>query len=109
MVRPEQIRFLAKPNAEAPRARVLAVTFYGHDASVLLDLEAGAEKIMSRVPGHRAPRSGDDVWPQRRGRRHGLSASPTRTLAARAVRLDARAISASPIERCGARNKEHLP
>lgn len=62
MVRPEQIRFLSKPDAEAPRARVLAVTFYGHDASVLLELEARATQVMSLVPGYRAPRSGDDVW-----------------------------------------------
>jgi iron(III) transport system ATP-binding protein len=62
MVRPEQIRFLAKPDADAPRATVLSVTFYGHDASVLLELEAGATRIMSRVPGYRAPQPGDDVW-----------------------------------------------
>ncbi|HEY1779022.1 MAG TPA: ABC transporter ATP-binding protein [Roseiarcus sp.] len=62
MVRPEQIRFLSKPDGDAPRARVLAVTFYGHDASVLLELEARATKVMSLVPGYRAPRSGDDVW-----------------------------------------------
>ena len=51
MVRPEQIRFLSKPDAGAPRARVLMVTFYGHDASVFLELEAGATKVMSLVPG----------------------------------------------------------
>ena len=61
MVRPEQIRFLAKPNADTPRAGVLAVTFYGHDASVLLELEARGERVMSLVPGYRAPRPGEDV------------------------------------------------
>jgi iron(III) transport system ATP-binding protein len=61
MARPEQIRFPSKPNADAPRARVLSVTFYGHDASVLLELEAGAERVMSLVPGYRAPRPGEDV------------------------------------------------
>jgi iron(III) transport system ATP-binding protein len=62
MIRPEQIRFLSKPDADTPRAKVLAVTFYGHDASVLLELEARATKVMSLVPGYRAPRPGDDVW-----------------------------------------------
>jgi iron(III) transport system ATP-binding protein len=62
MVRPEQIRFLPRPNADAPRATVLAVTFYGHDASVVLALEAGAQTVASLVPGHRAPRPGEEVW-----------------------------------------------
>jgi len=62
MVRPEQIRFLARPSAETPQARVLAVTFYGHDASVLLELEARSQKVVSLVPGYRAPRPGDDVY-----------------------------------------------
>ena len=44
MVRPEQIRFLSKPDADAPRAKVMTVTFYGHDASVLLELEALATR-----------------------------------------------------------------
>ena len=61
MVRPEQIRFVATPGADAPRARVLAVTFYGSDASVRLALDGRPETIASRVPGHRAPRPGDDV------------------------------------------------
>ena len=62
MARPEQIRFLSKPDADAPRAKVMTVTFYGHDASVLLELEVLATKVMSLVPGYRAPRPGDDVW-----------------------------------------------
>jgi iron(III) transport system ATP-binding protein len=61
MVRPEQIRFLARPNADTPRAKVLAVTFYGHDASVLLELETRAQRVVSRVPGYRAPKPGEDV------------------------------------------------
>ena len=40
----------------------MTVTFYGHDASVLLELEALATKVMSLVPGYRAPRPGDEVW-----------------------------------------------
>jgi len=62
MVRPEQIRFLARSNSDAPRAKVLAVSFYGHDASVLLELEARAQRVMSLVPGFRAPRPGEDVY-----------------------------------------------
>jgi hypothetical protein len=62
MIRPEQIRFLARPSADTPWARVLAVTFYGRDASVLLELEARAERVTSLVPGYRAPRLGEEVW-----------------------------------------------
>jgi iron(III) transport system ATP-binding protein len=62
MIRPEQIRFLSRPGADTPRAKVLAVTFYGHDANVLLELDARATKVMSLVPGYRSPRPGDDVW-----------------------------------------------
>ena len=62
MVRPEQIRFLPKGNADAPRAKILAVTFYGHDASVDLALEASGETVTSLVPGYRVPRPGGEVW-----------------------------------------------
>ncbi len=61
MVRPEQIRFVATPGAETPRARILAVTYFGQDASVCLALAGRPETIASRVPGHRAPRPGDEV------------------------------------------------
>jgi iron(III) transport system ATP-binding protein len=61
MVRPEQIRFVTRQNADTPRAKVLAVTFYGHDASVLLELEAHAQRAVSRVAGYRAPKPGEDV------------------------------------------------
>ena len=61
MVRPEQIRFVTTPTVEAPRARVVEVTFYGHDASVSLGLDGRPETIASLVPGHRAPKPGDEV------------------------------------------------
>ena len=61
MARPEQIRFLTTPHEEGPRALVVSVTYYGHDASVQLALAEGPETITSRVPGHRAPRPGDEV------------------------------------------------
>jgi iron(III) transport system ATP-binding protein len=61
MVRPEQIRFLSKINADAPRAKVTGITFYGHDASVLLELEACAQRVVSLVPGYRAPMAGEEV------------------------------------------------
>jgi iron(III) transport system ATP-binding protein len=60
MVRPEQIRFVTTPSAETPRALVVGVTYFGHDASVRLALAAGPE-IVSRVPGQRAPKRGDQV------------------------------------------------
>jgi iron(III) transport system ATP-binding protein len=61
MVRPEQIRLVSGTNAEAPRAKVLSVTFHGRDASVLLALEGAALTVASRVPGHRAPQPGEEV------------------------------------------------
>jgi iron(III) transport system ATP-binding protein len=60
MVRPEQI-VVGAASAEAPRARVVGVSFYGCDAMVRLALDGRAEPIACRVPGHRAPRPGDDV------------------------------------------------
>jgi iron(III) transport system ATP-binding protein len=61
MVRPEQIRLVATTDHDAPRARAVGVTFYGHDASVRLALGAGPETVLGRVPGHRAPKVGDEV------------------------------------------------
>ena len=63
LVRPEQIRLTFAHDATAIRARVCSVTYYGHDASVLL-LLAGAERpvtLTARVSGHTAPRPGDEV------------------------------------------------
>ena len=62
MIRPEQIRFDSQNNVDAAPAQVLAVTYYGHDASVLVSLEAGARKVTTRVSGHAAPRPGAEVW-----------------------------------------------
>jgi len=61
MLRPEQIRFVTISAAAAPCARIVGVTFYGHDASVRLALAGGAETILARVPGHRVAKAGDDV------------------------------------------------
>jgi iron(III) transport system ATP-binding protein len=61
MVRPEQIRFEPGATAGGAQAQVLAVTYYGHDASVVLALEAGAEPVTARVAGHMAPREGARV------------------------------------------------
>lgn len=59
LVRPEQVRL--DPLA-ALRARVLNVTFYGHDASIRLDLQAGDLPTLSaRVHGHAAPRPGEEI------------------------------------------------
>jgi iron(III) transport system ATP-binding protein len=62
MVRPEQIRF--EPNAASggAQARVLAVTYYGHDASIILALDAGAVAVTARLVGHMAPSEGARVW-----------------------------------------------
>ena len=61
MLRPEQIRVVAASNLDVPRARVVGVEFYGCDAMVRLALDGRADMIASRLPGHRAPRAGEDV------------------------------------------------
>jgi iron(III) transport system ATP-binding protein len=62
MVRPEQIRFVSRTDAGAAPARVLAVTYYGHDASVVVSLDAGARQVAARVAGHMAPPEGAEAW-----------------------------------------------
>ena len=62
MVRPEQIQLAAKARAGAARAQVLSVTYYGHDASVSVALEAGAKQVTVRVAGHMVPQPGAQVW-----------------------------------------------
>jgi iron(III) transport system ATP-binding protein len=61
MVRPEQIRLVSASEPSATRARVLAVTYYGHDAKVSLSLGEPAGSATARVAGHMAPRPGDEV------------------------------------------------
>ena len=62
MVRPEQIRFEARTNADATKAQVLAVTFYGHDARITLSLNAGGTPVTTRIAGHMTPQPGTQVW-----------------------------------------------
>ena len=61
MVRPEQIRLESRTNAGSAKAQVLAVTYYGHDASIILSLDAGATRVTTRVAGHMAPQPGAQV------------------------------------------------
>ena len=62
MVRPEQIRFEPRAQAGATQAKVLAVTYYGRDASIAVALDAGGEPLEARVAGHMAPEQGARVW-----------------------------------------------
>jgi iron(III) transport system ATP-binding protein len=62
MVRPEQIRIESPAKPGAAQAQVVAVTYYGRDASIVLALDAGADPIMARVAGHMAPGQGARVW-----------------------------------------------
>jgi iron(III) transport system ATP-binding protein len=62
MVRPEQIRFDRRASPGAAQGQVLAVTYYGHDASVAVALDAGGEPVTVRVAGHMAPEQGARVW-----------------------------------------------
>jgi iron(III) transport system ATP-binding protein len=62
MVRPEQIRFESRARPGAAEGEVLAVTYYGRDASIAVALDAGAEPVTARVAGHMAPEQGARVW-----------------------------------------------
>jgi len=109
MLRPEQIRFLSKTTADAPRAKVTGVTFYGHDASVLLELEACAERVVSLVPGYRAPKPGEDVRLSVEG---AVMAYPRADeAAARVEPFPPRTspVSAEPMSAAAFEMKEHLP
>ena len=57
-MRPEQIRLLAEPVPGGLTARVREVTYYGHDASVMLAFGSRGETISARVSGHMAPLPG---------------------------------------------------
>ncbi|HEX3909791.1 MAG TPA: ABC transporter ATP-binding protein [Solirubrobacteraceae bacterium] len=61
MLRPEQI-LCDRPLAGAPRGRVAATRFYGHDATFEVDLlgESGL-RILARAAGHRIPAVGEEV------------------------------------------------
>lgn len=61
LVRPEQIKITPVPNAGMVQALVRNVTFYGHDAVVMLRLASG-ESITARVFSHAAPAPGSHVW-----------------------------------------------
>ena len=54
LVRPEQIRLAPDTGADGVRARMRAVTFYGHDAKVDLQLleRDTAQSLFVRVAGH---------------------------------------------------------
>jgi iron(III) transport system ATP-binding protein len=62
LVRPEQIVLRAADDEDAvsdPLARVLGATFYGHDATVRLQLRDAT--VLARTPGHATPPVGSDV------------------------------------------------
>jgi iron(III) transport system ATP-binding protein len=62
MVRPEQIRFELRAKPGLTHAQVIAVTYYGHDASITLALDAGGDPVAARIAGHMAPPEGAQVW-----------------------------------------------
>ena len=64
LLRPEQIRLgSADSGAAGVRARVREVVYYGHDASVRLQLVGGdsSEELTARVAGYQSPHIGDEV------------------------------------------------
>ena len=64
LLRPEQIRLASADSGGAGvRARVREVVYYGHDASVRLQLIGGdsSEELTARVAGYQSPHVGDEV------------------------------------------------
>ncbi|GII23079.1 ABC transporter ATP-binding protein [Planosporangium mesophilum] len=65
LIRPEQIRILAGsdavPAAEGVLARVGEVAYFGHDATVRLQLEPSGPEVVARVMGTRTPAAGERV------------------------------------------------
>jgi iron(III) transport system ATP-binding protein len=57
LVRPVQIRF----GPEGVPARVREVSYFGHDASVRLNLLPDGPTVVARVTGAEVPGPGDDV------------------------------------------------
>jgi iron(III) transport system ATP-binding protein len=61
MLRPEQI-LCGEPREGAPRGRVLATQFFGHDATARVSLDRpDCPQITARAAGHRLPAVGDEV------------------------------------------------
>jgi iron(III) transport system ATP-binding protein len=60
MIRPEQIGIVASDVPEGVSARVLDVSYFGHDALVRMKLRNGVV-ITARPPGFAAPRPDDEV------------------------------------------------
>jgi iron(III) transport system ATP-binding protein len=66
LVRPEQIRLLPASGEDGRRAsgvvaRVSEIVYYGHDASVRLQLMGETEELTARVAGYQCPDIGDEV------------------------------------------------
>jgi iron(III) transport system ATP-binding protein len=60
LIRPEQIEVRAG-DAEGVAARVVEVSYFGHDASVRLDIVEGGPRVQARVPGLAVPAAGSLV------------------------------------------------
>ena len=60
LLRPEQL-LLSDRGSTGVQARVRDVSYFGHDASVRLELLAGGTEVLARVAGHELPRPGSVV------------------------------------------------
>lgn len=65
LIRPEQIMLEAEDGE--PTARVTALTYYGHDAEVHLELLGSGASVVARVPGYSTPPVGVKVCARVRG------------------------------------------
>jgi iron(III) transport system ATP-binding protein len=61
LIRPEQIHMREPDGRPGVLARVVDVSYFGHDADVRLDLLDGHRRILARVDGGSVPRPGDTV------------------------------------------------
>src|SRR3981081_3272687 len=61
LIRPEQIRLHDSTHRFGVDARVHEVSFYGHDASVRLDLLPDGPRVTARISGDKLPSPGTPV------------------------------------------------
>jgi iron(III) transport system ATP-binding protein len=73
VVRPEQIALDGAASADGVAARVMDVSYFGHDALVRLRLADGTV-VTARPPGYAVPRAGEQLWLRVLGTVHAFEA-----------------------------------
>jgi iron(III) transport system ATP-binding protein len=61
LIRPEQLQLDPNPSGDCNRARVISSRYYGPVAMVELEMITSGQHLRALVPGHTAPRTGEQV------------------------------------------------